>query len=109
VLQHLVERLRLRLAARHYARRLGPRLYRDYGGGEEYSAGQIRAAAHKVGLTARFLKIGYAAFMTRESFEAVMPADAWSEYEALRALFRHYRPSQSHSDVSPPPEINSYV
>ena len=39
-----IEKVRLTLAARRYARRLGSQLRRAYGGGDEYTAAQIRVA-----------------------------------------------------------------
>ena len=37
-----IEKVRLILAARRYARHLGSQLRRGYGGGDEYTAAQIR-------------------------------------------------------------------
>jgi len=66
--------LRLTLAARRYARLLGPRLARDYGGGGEYTAPQIRAAVRKSRLPGRYVELGFAAYMTEEAFRAVTDA-----------------------------------
>src|SRR5690242_18429740 len=104
MLMRIVEGFRLRRAARRYARRLGPRLFRDYGSGPHYTAAQIRIAAHKCRLPALFLKIGYAAFLTEENFQSVVPVPTWGEYDPLRALFRHYAPSAPSSGFEPVPE-----
>jgi hypothetical protein len=103
----IIEGVRLRRAARRYARLLGQRLSRDYGSGTRYTPAQIRAAAHRCGLSDAFLKIGYAAFLTEENFRHVVPAQAWSEYDLLRALFRSHAPGASSSGFEPVAE-NSY-
>ena len=41
MVMRIIEGFRLRRAARRYARLLGPRLLRDYGGGPHYTAAQI--------------------------------------------------------------------
>ena len=41
MLARYLGRLRSRRAARKYARRLGPQLRKDYGGGAHFTAGQI--------------------------------------------------------------------
>ena len=108
MLMRLIEGFRLRRAARRCACLLGPRLLRDYGGGPHYAAAQIRTAARKCRLPDRFLKIGYAAFLTEENFQSVVPVPTWGEYDPLRTLFRHYAPSAPSSGFEPVPE-NPYL
>lgn len=108
MMMRIVMNVWLRRAARRYARLLGPRLLRDYGGGPHYTAAQIRTAAHKCRLPQRFLKIGYAAFLTEEDFQLVVAAPAQGEYSELRALFRRYAPAAPSSGFEPVPE-NTYL
>lgn len=65
-----IAKLRLRSAARRYARSLGPRLRRDYGAGVHYTPGQIRTAAAKCKLPTAYLSIGFAAFLPEVAFRA---------------------------------------
>ena len=99
-----IARTRLNLAARRYARRLGPRLRRDYGGGGEYTAGQIRTARQKCRLPLRYINLGYAAFMDEETFRSVADKEDWPSYESLRSLYFEWMPSKSYAPTSSPPE-----
>jgi len=89
----------LNLAARRYARRLGPRLRRDYGGGNDYTVGQIRTAVKKSRLPARDINIGFAAFLDEETFRTVTDKNEWASYEALRSLYFEWLPVR----ISSPP------
>ena len=82
-----IEKVRLTLAARRYARHLGSQLRRAYGGGDEYTAAQIRVAVQKCRLPIRYIKLGYAAFMAEEAFRAIADNGDWPEYASLRALY----------------------
>jgi hypothetical protein len=101
-LMTLIEKIRLTLAARRYAKRLGPRLRHDYGGGGEYSVGQIRTAMQRCRLPLRHIKLAYAAFMTEEAFRTVADANDWPAYAALRALYFDRVPVRSFSQPDPP-------
>jgi hypothetical protein len=103
----LIERTRLTLAARRYARRLGPQLRRDYGGGGEYTAGQIRAAVQKYRLPARHIKLAYAAFMKEDAFRTIVEERDWPAYASLRALYFEWVPLQSFSKPDAPE--NPYI
>lgn len=85
-----IARMRLRSAARRYARRLGPRLRHDYGAGERYTPGQIRTAAARCKLPARFLCIGFAAFLPEEVYRATVDQAFKDDRAALRNVFRSY-------------------
>ena len=89
----------MNLAARRYARRLGPRLRRDYGGGNDYTVGQIRTAVKKSRLPARDINIGFAAFLDEETFRTVTDKNEWASYEALRSLYFEWLPVR----ISSPP------
>src|SRR5262245_53615516 len=93
----LIRKIRLNLAARRYARRLGPQLRRDYGGGTDYTAGQIRTAVKKCRLPARYIKLGYAAFMDEETFRAAADRSDWPNYDILRSLYFEWVPVSSYS------------
>jgi hypothetical protein len=82
-----IEKVRLTLAARRYARHLGSQLRRGYGGGDEYTAAQIRVAVQKCRLPVRYITLGYAAFMAEEAFRAIADKRDWPEYMSLRALY----------------------
>jgi hypothetical protein len=103
-----MEWIRRRRAARRYARLLGPRLRKDYGGGEHYTIGQIRTAARKLNLPERYLNIGYAAFMSEQSFRDAATEDARCDHAALRTLFWRHLPARwaSHATHAP---ANLYV
>ncbi len=103
----LIEKLRLRLAASRYAKRLGPQLRHDYGGGGEYTVGQIRAAVRKCWLPARHIKLAYAAFMTEDAFRAVADERDWAAYAELRALYFAHVPLRSFSKPDAPE--NPYI
>jgi uncharacterized protein DUF6559 len=92
-----IEKVRLTLAARRYARHLGSQLRRAYGGGDEYTAAQIRVAVQKCRLPVRYIKLGYAAFMAEEAFRATADKRDWPEYTSLRALYFEWVPVNSFS------------
>ena len=98
----LLERFCLVLAARRYARLLGPRLARDYGGGGAYTAAQIRTAVRKSWLPVRYVRLGYAAFMAEEEFRAVTDPGDWPDYASLRALYHDWIPVSSYSKPDAP-------
>jgi hypothetical protein len=88
----LLFRLRLRRAAKRYARQLGPHLRRAYGAAEHYSMPQIRAAVGRLGLNADFLALGLAAFLPEEEFASQageMPI--YIPYDAARALVTRFQ------------------
>jgi hypothetical protein len=102
----LLKRFCLTLAAKRYARLLGPRLRHDYGGGGEYTAPQIRAAAKKSRLPVRYIKLGYAAFMTEEAFRGAADARDWPDYAALRELYFDWIPVSSYAKPDAPDAVD---
>jgi hypothetical protein len=91
----------LRRAARKYATNLGPQLLKGYGASRFYTPGQIRAAAQRRKLPSRYLKIGYAAFLDLDGFLSVVSDASPSDYEALRALYERYKPSNVWDTFAP--------
>jgi hypothetical protein len=89
----LLRRLQIRRAAKRYTRRLGPHLARAYGPSEFYSPGQIRAAVTKLGLSPKFIILGYAAFLPEDGFSAAAAAvPVYIPYQDARAVFERFRP-----------------
>jgi hypothetical protein len=76
----------LRRAAGRYASRLRQQLMRDYGAGEVYTEGQVRAAIRKSGLPEKYIDLGLAAFLPEDVFRKI--AGAGADYHGLRALFQ---------------------
>jgi uncharacterized protein DUF6559 len=104
-----LEQWRLRRAAKQYACRLGPHLRRAYGAPEHYTAGQIRQSVAKLGLNARVIALGYAAFMSEGEYsDAVATAPVFIPYEQGRELFERYRPFSGFA-ASPNSGPNPYV
>jgi uncharacterized protein DUF6559 len=105
----LLDRWRLRRAAKRYARSLGPALVAAFGASEFYTPPQIRTAVSRNGLDARFLALAYAAFLPEAQFDAMkqdMPRPL--AYAEARALLERYRPSQVFSASGEAPE-SAYV
>jgi hypothetical protein len=83
---------RLRRAAKQYARRLPKELARRYGTSERYTSDQIRRTVEHIGLDARFLVLGYAAFLGLPEFSvAAVHLDVNPGFEKARALFDRFR------------------
>lgn len=91
----------LRLAAKRYAAGLGPELLKGYGASKFYTPGQIRAAASRRSLPARYLKIGYAAFLDLDGFLSIVSDASPDDYETFRVLFRRYLPSRVTDTFAP--------
>ena len=85
--RRVFQSVRLRSAARRYAREVWPRLRKDYGAGETFTVGQIRSAARQLGLPARYLPIGYAVFLPADAFAVLAGPDPIGDRDSLRALF----------------------
>jgi len=96
----------LHRAAKQYARKLAPQLARAYGPSEHYSASQIRAAVAKLGLSAKYIALGYAGFLPENAFASIV-ADMPSRipYHAAHDLFDRFRPPALFS-VSANPEMS---
>jgi hypothetical protein len=91
---NLIRRWQMRRAAKQYARRLGPHLQRAYGAAEHYTVPQICTAIGKLGLDAKFVVLGLAAFLSEDEFLAragemavIIP------YQEARDLIALYRPA----------------
>jgi len=91
----LLERLRLRQAAKTYARKLGPHLQRAYGASEHYSAGQIRTGVDKLRLDPKFIIFAYAAFLPAVEYEkTAAKAPLYLPYAEALELFARFRPAR---------------
>ena len=89
--------------AKRYARRLSPRLAKDYGSSEFYTKAQIDTAIKKLGLQSRFVAIAYGGLLPKEEYEEwvhVMPAPM-SYVEARTALLL-YKPVKLFSRTGNP-------
>src|SRR5689334_22772523 len=102
MLGEVVGGLLLRRAFHRYARRLGPQLLKDYGGGGIYSTGQIRTAIHKTGLSPKFIEIGFAAFQTEDDFIQSSGLTA-ADYKRIRERFHDCLPWKG-GECGPAPE-----
>jgi hypothetical protein len=102
----LIQRIRFRRAARCYARLLGPRLARDYGGSAQYTPAQIATAVNKLNLPSAYLCLGQAVFLSDEQFKRIGADESLGSYAELRRLFVLYRPARSVSaGFGQPPEV----
>ncbi len=91
-------KLRLRHAAKHYARSLPPALRRGWGVCKHYTPAQIRRAAENAGLDLRYIALGYAAFLPVETFDALRPdMPVALSYEDARSAFLRHRPAAASS------------
>ena len=88
----LLQWLRLRSAAKRYARSLGPALLRDYGTSEFYNPQQIRATVRRLGLPAAFIDLGYAVFLPEATFDEVAIHQQNGRRRALIKLFHRHQP-----------------
>ena len=88
----LLQWLRLRSAAKRYARSLGPALLRDYGTSEFYNPQQIRATVRRLGLPEAFIDLGFAAFLPEATFDEVAIDRQKGRRHALIELFRRHQP-----------------
>ena len=91
-----LSRLRLKRAAKDYARRLPLALAEGWGSSERYTPAQIRASVKSLKLDAGLIALGYAAFLEEPEFESLkaeMPvAILYGEARDLFSDFLHRRP-----------------
>ena len=85
--------LRLRHAAKTYARRLPRFLAEGWGGSETYTPGQIEVAARELKLDPAYIAIGYARFLPENEFDALRDRMAVQvAYAEARDLFVRFTP-----------------
>jgi hypothetical protein len=87
-------RMRMRRAAKQYARRLGPHLRRTYGLSDTYTPGQIRNGIDRLRLDSTYVVLGYAAFLDKDSFTTLasdMPVAV--PFDQARALVERFSQS----------------
>jgi uncharacterized protein DUF6559 len=101
LLGRLIRRIDQRWYAPKFARRLAPRLMRDYGASKFYTPGQIRAACAKCRLPRRHLVLAYAAFLPIAEFENATDVAVRGDYEMLRALFFRFAKGSDYSSFTP--------
>lgn len=100
-LKRLVRMIDQRRCAPKFARRLGPRLLRDYGASKFYTPGQIRAACAKCRLPHRQLALAYAAFLPAAEFETTAGVAMRGDYDMLRTLFFRFARGVDYSSFAP--------
>lgn len=101
----LLDRWRLRRAAKRYAASLGPALSSAYGASEYYTPEQIRIAVGQLGLDAQFIALAYAAFLPESQFQTMKRGLLLSlSYNHCRSLLHRYRPSRPWSASGEAPE-----
>jgi uncharacterized membrane protein YgcG len=89
------------VAAASYASRLPRVLVREWGRGDFYTPGQIETAVKKAALNPEFIVFGYAAFLPRESFDALhVQSPIALDYDTARNLVRRNRPYDSGNTAS---------
>ena len=90
MLDRFLQGFKRRGAARNYARRLPPQLRKDYGASATYTPVQIAASAFRAKLPQEYIMFGYAAFLTKEAFEALKDFQSLFGYEELRLILGRY-------------------
>lgn len=103
MLGRLIRRIDQRWYAPKFARRLAPRLVRDYGASKFYTPSQIRAACAKCRLPRRHLSLAYAAFLPLAEFENATAVAVRGDYAMLRALFFRFATAGDYSSFAPAP------
>lgn len=94
----MFQSLRLRRAAKHYARHLPGALRQGYGATEFYTAQQIEAAVKKAQLPMQYIAIGYAAFLPEDAFRGL---GLDGDYQMLRALLQRHISSSPAYGIEP--------
>jgi hypothetical protein len=99
----LLRRLRIRRAAKRYARQLGSQLQRGYGAAEFYTPAQIRASVAKLGLNPQFIALGYTSCLNEEEFAALATAmPIYIPHGAARELVERFKPPSLFSSPGNP-------
>ncbi len=94
-------RLKLRAAARRYARRLPAELRAGWGASKTYTQGQVDRAIGTAGLDPKYAVLGYAIFLAEEAFDAAAaPLPVRLPRDEARTLFARGLPGRA-SAVEP--------
>ena len=96
--------LKLKSAAKRFARELPPQLLRDYGASKFYTPQQIETSAGRAGLPARYVSLGWAMFLDAATFASVADANAPGSYQELRPMLARYAARRSHAGFQPASE-----
>jgi hypothetical protein len=94
--------MRLRQAARRFARQLPRQLRSDYGASETYTPPQIVRAVNRAGLPTKYICIGLAGFLTEEAFNVLKPRSFGLSYKEIRMLLQRLTPPDQVSAQSWP-------
>lgn len=97
-----LERFKRERAARRLARRVPSALRAGWGGSEFYTPGQIARVLRDLKLDGPHARLAYAAFLTREDFQAHVGDDAAWTYDQARALFFRHIPTSAISYTHDP-------
>ncbi|GGZ20585.1 DUF6559 family protein [Asticcacaulis endophyticus] len=84
------ERFKWHRAAKKCARQLPRELAKGWGRAKYYTLGQIETAFKALKLPDKYSVIAYAAFLTRDDFDAHVVADGPVSYEVALALFERF-------------------
>ncbi len=99
--------MRLRHAAKAYARKLPRFLAENWGGSKTYTPEQLQVAVERLGLSPDFIAVAYAVYLPRETFDALIDrVRAPVTYEAARRAFGRFLPLTSASSPAP---VSAYV
>ena len=109
IFERALRSVRLRSAAKRYARMLGPQLASDYGASENYTPAQIQQTARRLRLPTPFLSLGYAAFLPEEDFRTVMGLTLDETYAELRELLARFESARIPTAGIEPASPNSYA
>ena len=103
-------RIRIKFAARAYARYLSRALRQGWGRSEHYTPGQIAVSVKRLKLDANLIALGYAAFLTEDQFDALaleMPLSL--PYKYARNLVRRHLLSGHGGQWEPMEQINPFI
>lgn len=96
--------------ARRYARRLTPRLAKDYGSSEFYTKAQIDTAIENLGLESKFVAIAYGGFLREEEFgQWVHEMPIPMPYVEARTRILRHKPIKLQSRTGGNPDRNYQV
>ncbi len=88
-----LQTLRLRHAAKSYARKLPRFLAKGWGGSKTYTPGQIEVAVRELKLDPDYIGLGYARFLPKNEFDTLLDRMAVQvTYAEARDLFDRFSP-----------------
>ena len=88
-----IQTIRLRHAAKSYARKLPRFLAEGWGGSKTYTPGQIEVAVRELKLDPSYVVLGYAQFLAEEQFDTLLDRlPVQVSYSEARELFARFMP-----------------